>query len=77
MADVDYEQVVQLAEQLTVEQQQQLISRLLVQKSQQQRLSAEEKMQILRAARVHAETEINKQIDMSDRREDWYGEDGR
>jgi len=77
MADVDYEQVVQLAEQLTVEQQQQLISRLLVQNSQQQRLTAEEKMQILRAARVHAETESNKQIDMSDRREDWYGEDGR
>jgi hypothetical protein len=72
---IDYEQVVQLVEQLTEEQQQALAAQILARQAPQQPLTAEEKMQILRAARVH--TPANQSVDMSDRREDWYGDDGR
>jgi hypothetical protein len=72
---VNYEQVIELVEQLTQEQQQALAAQILARQNQQRPLTAEEKMQILRAARVHIQAD--QPVDMSDRREDWYGEDGR
>jgi hypothetical protein len=70
---IDYEQVVQLVEQLTQEQQQALIARLMTQQAQQRPLTAEEKIRLLDATKIHREVNEEPSI----RREDWYGDDGR
>ena len=70
---LDYDQIVQLVEQLTEEQQKDLISRLLMKRATERPLTVEEKIQLLNAAQISKP--VNEQP--SDRREDWYGDDGR
>lgn len=70
---IDYEQLVELVEQLSEEQQKELIGRLLTQRAQQRPLTAEEKIQLFDAAKIHNAVNITPSI----RREDWCGDDGR
>ncbi|MCL4247407.1 MAG: hypothetical protein KJ065_04575 [Anaerolineae bacterium] len=71
--NIDYEQLVELVEQLSDEQQQALIARLLTQRARQRPLTVDEKIRLLDAAKLH--NPVNEQP--SPRREDWYGDDGR
>ncbi len=70
---VDYAQVVELVEQLSEEQQKELIARLLTQRAHRRPLTADEKIQLLDAAKLHNSVNETPSI----RREDWYGDDGR
>lgn len=70
---VDYEQVVELVEQLSEEQQKALIARLLRQRAQQRPLTAEEKIQLFDAAKVSNLVNQTPSV----RRQDWYDDDGR
>jgi hypothetical protein len=70
---LDYEQVVALVEQLSETQQNELIARVLMERARHRPLSAEEKIQLLDAAKIHRP--VNETP--SPRREDWYGDDGR
>ena len=71
--NIDYDQVVQLVEQLTEEQKQALITRLLTERSQQRPLTAKEKIALLDAGKIYNPVSETPSI----RREDWYGDDGR
>ncbi len=70
---IEYDQLVELVEQLSDEQQKQLIARLLTKHAQQKPLTAEEKIQLFEAAQIRRQ--VNETP--SPRREDWYGDDGR
>lgn len=72
MAQITYEEVVRLAEQLTVDEQRELIAHL-EELAQHQALSAAEWDTLLISARVS----IPPGPDFSDRRADWYDDDGR
>lgn len=72
-AHVDYEQIAVLAEQLSPEQQNALIGRLLLHQARQRSLTVEEKIQLLDATKHHHPV----RHEPSPRREDWYGDDGR
>lgn len=65
MAETSFEELIELVDRLSPEQQLQLTTHLLE--------SAEEKMKLLRAAQVDVQV-IN---EPSIRREDWYEDDGR
>jgi hypothetical protein len=69
---IDYEQLVRLVKQLSDAQQNALIAELLNERAQHP-LNAEEKIQRLDAAKLH--NAVNEE--MSIRRVDWYGDDGR
>lgn len=71
--NIDYTEVVQLVEQLSEEQQRDLITQILTQRSRQRPLTAEEKIQLLDAAKLHNPVEQAPSI----RRMDWYDDNGR
>ena len=70
---IQYEQLIELVEQLSTEQQQDLIKRLLTRESQQRPLTVDEKLQLLDAVKLDAA--INQEPSV--RRVDWYNDDGR
>lgn len=70
---IDYDQLLELIDQLSEAQRKALIVRLLRQQAQEHTLTAEEKIQLLDAAKLHLA--VNEQPSM--RREDWYDDDGR
>lgn len=70
---LDYEQIAHLVDQLTEEQQQALIIRILTHRASQRLLTPEEKIQLLDMIKLdNLVNEIP-----SIRREDWYDDDGR
>ncbi|MCZ7541727.1 MAG: hypothetical protein M5U29_17790 [Anaerolineae bacterium] len=69
---ISYETLVVLVEQLPEDQQRDLMRRLR-ERTEQQRLTADEKLRMLRAAQIH---EVVKE-EPSPRREDWYDDDER
>lgn len=70
---IRYEQLVELVEQLSEEQQKDLIKRLLTRQAQQRPLTVEEKLKLLDAVKL--DVAINEEPSI--RRMDWYGDDGR
>ena len=71
--NIPYETLIELVEQLPEQQQKDLIARLLTDYAQQRPLTAEEKIQLLDAAKLSMPVNEEPSI----RREDWYGDDGR
>jgi hypothetical protein len=72
MADITLEQIVELVDRLTPQEQTQLTTHLL-ESARKRQLSIQEKMSLLRAAQIEVEVITEPSI----RREDWYDEDGR
>ena len=70
---IRYEQLVELVEQLSEEQQKDLIKRLLTHQAQQRPLTVEEKLKLLDAVKL--DLAINEEPSI--RRVDWYDDDGR
>ena len=70
---IDYEQVVALVEQLSPEQQTDLLVRL-IEKSKTRRLTGQERKAVLEAMTLDLGAVLP---GYSDRREDWYSDDGR
>lgn len=70
---IDYEQVVALVEQLSPEQQTDLLVRL-IEKSKTRRLTGQERKAVLEAMTLDLGAVV---LGYSDRREDWYSDDGR
>ena len=70
---IEYEKLIELVEQLPEEQQKVLIARLLTHHARQRPLTAEEKLQLLDAAKLSVP--INEEPSV--RRVDWYDDDGR
>lgn len=70
---IRYEQLVELVEQLSEEQQKDLIKRLLTHHAQQRPLTVEEKLKLLDAVKL--DVAINEEPSI--RRVDWYSDDGR
>jgi hypothetical protein len=71
--DIEFEKLAELVEQLSETEQKHLIARLLNQRAAIRALTAEEKIQLLDAAKLN--NPINEMPSI--RREDWYGDDGR
>ncbi|RMF79285.1 MAG: hypothetical protein D6737_11955 [Chloroflexi bacterium] len=70
---IRYEQLIELVEQLSEEQQKDLIKRLLARQAQQHPLTIEEKLKLLDAVKL--DVAINEEPSI--RRIDWYDDDGR
>jgi hypothetical protein len=70
---IEYEKLVELVEQLSEEQQRDLIRRLLLKRAEQRELTKEEKIQLLDASKLS----IPVKEEPSVRRVDWYDDDGR
>jgi hypothetical protein len=70
---INYEQLLELVEQLTKDQQQDLMQRLLARHAQGGALTIEEKLSLLDAAKI--DNPVNEAPSV--RRADWYGDDGR
>lgn len=70
---IDYEELVELVEQLSEEQQKDLVTQILTHRALQRPLTSEEKIQLLDAAKLH--NPINETP--STRRSDWYDDNGR
>lgn len=70
---IRYEQLVELVEQLSEEQQKDLIKRLLTRQAQQRPLTVEEKLKLLDAVKLDVPVNEGPSV----RRVDWYGDDGR
>ena len=70
---IRYEQLVELVEQLSEEQQKDLIKRLLTRQAQQRPLTVEEKLKLLDAVKLNVPVNEEPSI----RRVDWYGDEGR
>jgi PIN domain nuclease of toxin-antitoxin system len=70
---IRYEQLVELVEQLSEEHQKDLMKRLLARQAQQRPLTVEEKRKLLDAVKLNVA--VNEEP--SNRRVDWYGDDGR
>lgn len=70
--NVSYEQVIEIVDQWPVEQQRALITHLQ-ERTESETLTAAEKMALLRSVMFDIPV-IN---DISNRREDWYDDDGR
>ncbi len=70
---IDYEQLIELVEQLPEEQQKTLIVRVLARRAEQRPLTVDEKLQLLDAATLS--NPMNEAPSV--RREDWYDDDGR
>ena len=71
--NIDYNDLVELVAQLSEEQQRDLITQLLMHRARQRPLTAEEKIQLLDAAKLH--NPVNETP--SARRADWYDDNGR
>ena len=71
--NIDYNELVELVEQLSEEQQRDLITQLLTQRSRHRPLTPEEKIQLLEAAKLH--NPVNEAPSV--RRIDWYDDNGR
>lgn len=71
--DIPYHTLLSLVEQLPDEQQYDLLQRLLA-KSKARHLSMDERLKVLDSLVIDSDVVIT---DYSDRREDWYGDDGR
>jgi hypothetical protein len=71
--DIEYENLVQLVQQLSDDEQKRLIERILSQRAAVRPLTVEEKIQLLDAAKLN--NLINEMPSI--RREDWYDDDGR
>jgi len=69
---ISYETLVALIEQLSDEQRQDLMRRLR-ERAGQQRLTADDRLQMLRAAQINQAVKE----EPSPRRKDWYDDDGR
>lgn len=65
---IEYEQLLELVEQLSEEQQRDLTKRLLARQAQQRPLTIEEKLKLLDAVKL--DVAINEEPSV--RREDWY-----
>jgi hypothetical protein len=72
MADVTFENLLELVDRLTPQEQTRLMAHLLTQ-ARNRPLTAAEKMQLLRAVQI--DVVINEEP--SPRRMDWYDDDGR
>jgi hypothetical protein len=72
MADITFDRVLALVDQLTPQEQTRLTSHLL-NLARSRQLSAEEKMSLLRAVQVNAQVVEEPSV----RRIDWYDDDGR
>ncbi len=70
---IDYEQLVALVEQLSPEQQTDLLARLL-EKSRTRQLTSQERKALLESMTIDLGEVLP---GYSDRREDWYSDDGR
>lgn len=70
---IRYEQLVELVEQLSEEQQKDLIKRLLTRQAQQRPLTVEEKLKLLDAVKLNVAVNEEPSI----RRVDWYDDDLR
>ncbi len=70
---VEYSDIIELIEQLSDEQQQDLITQIMTLRTQRRPLSPEEKIQLLDAAKLHNPVNETPSI----RRSDWYNDDGR
>ncbi len=70
---INYDQLVELVEQLSEEQQQALIAQLLADKASQRSLTTAEKIKMLDSAKIHHP--VNKSPSIH--RSDWYDDDGR
>ena len=70
---IQYEQLAELVEQLSEEQQKDLIKRMLTRQARQRPLTVEEKLKLLDAAKL----DVAIREEPSIRRVDWYGDDGR
>ncbi len=71
--NIPYHTLVTLVEQLRDEQQHYLLQRLL-EKSKARHLSIDDRLKLLDSLVIDSAVVIT---DYSDRREDWYGDDGR
>jgi Trp operon repressor len=70
---VDYQQVIDLVSQLSESQQDELMARILISRSEKRPLTPEEKIRLLETIQVDNEVLEEPSV----RREDWYGDDGR
>jgi hypothetical protein len=70
---IQYEQLVELVEQLSEEEQQDLLRRLLTRRGQPSPLTVTEKLQLLDAVKLNLAVNEEPSI----RRVDWYDDDGR
>lgn len=70
---IQYEQLAELVEQLSEEQQKDLIKRILTRQARQRPLTIDEKLKLLDAAKL----DVAIREEPSIRRVDWYGDDGR
>jgi hypothetical protein len=70
---LDYDQIVELVDQLDEQQQKALIIRMLTYRANQRPLTPEEKIQLLDMAKL--DNPVNETPSI--RREDWYDDDGR
>lgn len=71
--NVDYQQIVELVQQLSHDEQDNLIDQILARRFEERSLSVEEKLRLFDAAKIH--TAVNETPSV--RREDWYDDDGR
>ena len=71
--EIDYRQLVQLVDQLSEAEQNDLIRQVLLRRAEKRPLTSEEKMRLFDAAKIYSEV-LN---EPSMRREDWYDDDGR
>ncbi len=69
---IDYSELVELVEQLSEEQQKDLITQILTQRARHRSLTSEEKIQLLDAAKLHNPVNESPSI----RRVDWYDDNG-
>lgn len=72
---VAYETIIELALQMPLEQRQALLQRLIEQNQKSRAQTAEERLAILRRMAIDGGGPIDPGY--SDRREDWYDDDGR
>lgn len=70
---IEYEALLEIVDQLSEEQQQQLIEQIMEQRARRRALNAEEKIQLLESAQLH--NSINEIPSI--RRADWYDDHGR
>lgn len=70
---IEYEALLEIVDQLSEEQQQQLINQIMEQRLRRRPLNTEEKIQLLESAQIH--NPINETPSI--RRADWYDDDGR
>jgi len=71
--NIEYSDVVELVEQLSEEQQRDLITQILTHRARQRPLTPEEKIQLLDAAKLYNPVNETPSV----RRTDWYDDNGR